>query len=248
MELKTIKFYEEQLSEEQLSKSSALFFELHQHQFTVKEAKNGTVFGIRDDVRITCKGGDIRVRLDDLTAAIQQYVQAGDKIEIVRMQYDNHTRPVVVSFTNHTQGVSLINVKLQQIAERIRKDTDKNEALYKNMLAKIQHQEYLLLYMEIASGATSDYELNDMTLANTLDKSCDGIRTLFTRNRDTQATMPQRLNLGMNELDNLFAVYALQYDAVKDGFSDGENFYYNLRDIVISMNISVNLPIMIENM
>ncbi len=248
MEFKTIKFYEEQLSEEQVSKSSALFFELQQTQFTVKEAKNGTVFGIRDDVRITCKGGDIRVRLDDLTAAIQQYVQAGDNIEVVRMQYDNYTRPVMVSFTNHTQGVLLINVKLQQIAERIRKDTDKNEMLYKNMLTTIQHQEYLLLYMEIASGITSNYELEDITLAKTLDKSCDGIRTLFIRNRDTQATIPPRLNLGMNELDNLFAVYALQYDAVKDGFSDGENFYYNLRDIVISMNISVNIPVMIENM
>ena len=245
MEEKIIKFYEDEYSKERIEKVSQLFFPPETQRYTIKNVKSKIFNKNKEFAELTIAtcGCYLNVRLDDLTAEIEEISTVGDVLEVTFMRrMENEYYPAVVMLKNLQKNITLVNVKLLSIAKFIEEDIDKSKISYNNMISEIKHNDYLIIFGQKVKYSFRDddsgyFNVDDMTTTQTLNKFDGNIRKLFNRNRRTKIVLPQILSLGLNQLNDVFQIYVFQYDGEKNGFSDGNNFYFNLLDIHNSLDI-----------
>lgn len=259
MEEKIIKFYEEKYSKERIEKASRLFYPPETERYTIKNVKS-KVF-VKDEefafFRIATTGRYLEVRLDDLTRKIDEFSEVGDTLEVTFLRsFVEESYPAVAILKNVQKNITLINVKLLSIANFIKEDIDKSKISYKNMLSGIRDGEYLVILGQINSYTFSNrtfFNVDDIAIAQELNKFDENIRKLFNRNRNMEIILPQSLLLGVNQLDDNFQIYVFRYNKEKDGFFDDSNFYFDILDICRSFDFCFegsvcNIETLVEDM
>lgn len=245
MEIKVIKFCDTTFAEAQLEKAGDMFNPPEKFTRKIRQPKNGPAY--HDDYEcysMATSRGYFYLRKDEVTNAMEQYIQVGDEVEFTTLTPCQYGTSVLVSFCNLTQGIKLINSKMQQLADFIEQETCKSADIYMNMLTNMKQDDYLILLVHCDGHRYRN--LVDMATATSLSKKDEGVRKLFARNRDEGIIIPAQMHLGNHICDdgypnNRFELQIVQYNAAEDEFVDDTTFYYSLRDIFTSQRINTEL-------